>query len=273
MDRSNFVLECIQNGTPIVFSKYGDGEYLCAVKYTKNITHAGNCDNDTYTVKLSNAINESFKYIVKQPNSFIGKFGMVGHFKGTELHDYWENLADGKINWICYHTLIFNAGDVFNDGHALPRLKIYKAIKESPRKKIIICNPLMIKMQILLNADHVVLIPFNNWFDDKFDEVLKQVSDLIGTDGNHMVLTSCGMSAKVLVAELHKKYPNGIYIDIGSALDCLCTKRGTRSVLQNYEHLYQRFNEYGLIPDNWNDSKYDYIYPEASVNLGLHLPK
>ena len=38
-------------------------------------------------------------------------------------------------------------------------------------------------------------------------------------------MTSCGQSAKVLIAELHKTYPNGIYLDVGSGLDCICTKR------------------------------------------------
>ena len=28
-----------------------------------------------------------------------------------------------------------------------------------------------------------------------------------------------------------------------------------------------------ILPDNWNDPKYDYIYPKAQNKLGLHLPK
>jgi hypothetical protein len=82
-------------------------------------------------------------------------------------------------------------------------------------------------------------------------------------------MTCCGMSAKVLIAELSKKYPKGIYFDIGSGLDKLCTKKDSRGVYKSYEELLDLFK--GIIPDSWNDPKYDYIYDEASTKLGIHL--
>ena len=131
-------------------------------------------------------------------------------------------------------------------------------------KKIIICSELLIKTKILLNLDHVVLIPLNNWFDTKFDETLNKVKELIGDkDGEHIILTASGMSSKVLIAELHKSYPNGIYLDIGSGLDCIYTKRDSRVWGYKCEKIYDKFKEHNLLSDDWNDLKHDHIYDKA----------
>jgi len=114
----------------------------------------------------------------------------------------------------------------------------------------------------------------NNWFDIKFDEVVNEVRQLIGeVDGNHIILTACGMSAKVLIAELHKTHPNGIYLDIGSGLDCICTKRDSRGWGYKYDQIYTKFKEHNFLPDDWEDPKYDFIYNDAYNKLGTHLPK
>ena len=74
-----------------------------------------------------------------------------------------------------------------------------------------------------------------------------------------------------MIAELHKTYPNGIYLDIGSMLDLICTKRTSRDKSDSYEEVYNIYNEAGLISKNWNDSEYEYIYKEAQLKLGLHV--
>ena len=43
-----------------------------------------------------------------------------------------------------------------------------------------------------------------------------------------MILTSAGMGAKPLIADLYKLYPHAIIIDIGSAMDLICSHRRTR---------------------------------------------
>lgn len=72
---------------------------------------------------------------------------------------------------------------------------------------------LIVKTKILINLD--------NYSEDK----------------NYIVFTVNGMSTIVLIGELHKLYPNdiylGIYLDIGSDLDCICTKRDSRGLVIN----------------------------------------
>ena len=268
MDIKDTITTCIINCTPITYCKYGDGEYFCAIRYSDNTPRGHcNCDNDSYTDKLGKGIIDSLVYMSNTDNTFVGKWF------SPESSAYWEKIALKKINWVYYHTLYFETIDLTDNNRFIQKIQMYKAIKESKLKKIMICNQLLIKSKSLLNIDNLVIIPLNNWFDTQFDEILNQVRQLIGEDGNHIVLTACGMSAKVLTAELHKTHPNGIYLDIGSGLDCICTKRDSRGWGYKYDQIYEKFKEHNFIPDDWEDSKYDFIYNEAYNKLGTHLPK
>ena len=65
-----------------------------------------------------------------------------------------------------------------------------------------------------------------------------------------------------------KNIPNELFFTL---LDTICTKRTTREFTIDYDFCYNFFKD--ILPDNWNDPKYDYIYPKAQNKLGLHLPK
>ena len=260
MINSTYIVNCINNKIPFIFLKYGDGEYLCASKNFINNNNIANCDNDKYTKKLSDYLKSSFKYIVETESNYY-----FGKWHDNSVAEYWESLVNKKINWVDYHTLLIYDND-------LNKLEIYKTIKNAKHKKIYICNELLKKAEILLNIDYMVYIPMNNWFDNSFESILEKIKKIIGLDiGNFIVMTSCGMSAKVLITELYKVYPNEIYLDIGSGLDTICTKRSTRGLFVNYEFCLNYFKD--ILPDNWDDPKYDYIYDSAQINLGLHLPK
>jgi hypothetical protein len=253
MNISSILTEHIINNIPISFSKYGDGEYYCAFE-----RNGKNCDNDTYTHKLGQGLICSFKYMVENAdNSYIGMWH-------DEKNKYtWEKIVQKKVNWVDYHSIIIDKQ------YANDKLTLYKSIKNSNRKKIIVCNELLIKSKLLFNADEIVLVPFNNWFDTTFDDILTIVSNLIRNDNEHMVITCCGMSAKVLICELYKRFPRGIYLDFGSAIDLICTKRDSRGREYNYEYISNFLNE--LLPEEWNNYEYNYIYEKANKKLGTHL--
>ena len=135
-------------------------------------------------------------------------------------------------------------------------------------KKIIICNNLLIKSKILLNLDLMITVSYNNWFNqNNVDNILEYFKKY--DNEQCIVITCCGMGAKVLIAKLHKLYPNNIYLDFGSALDQLCTKKNTRAVVNSYNQFLITYKD--LIPDNWDDKEYDYIEQLANQHLGLHL--
>lgn len=254
MNITNYLTECIKNNTPVSFSKYGDGEFFCI--FYKN---GMNCDRDNYSDKLSDGLKKSFIYMVENADN-----GYIGMWHNLETSLILETLVNKKVKWALYHTIIFDKKEDEN------KAILYKTIKHSKLKKIIVCNELLIKSKLLLDIDEIILIPFNNWFDTQFDNILEQVKDKIQTDGNHIVITCCGMSAKVLICELTKSFPNGIYLDFGSALDRICTKRDSRGLSYGYDYLTDLLKE--CLPEDFEDDKYNYIYNSAKINLGLHLP-
>ena len=254
---TNYLTHCIENKIPVSFSKYGDGEYFAVTS-----KDGANCDNDKYTQKLKDNLIESFKYIIKNNNNTY-----IGFWNNMEYANFWQNLVGNHhINWANYHTIIM-------DGHnQLDKVNLYKKIRFSNLKKIIVCNPLLIKSKILFNIDYVIHISINNWFDTQYENILSQIRDIMNnTDEQFIVITACGMGAKVLISNLVKSNPNNIYLDFGSAIDKLCTKRNTRGGGVSYDQLLIDLKD--IIPDNWNDSKYDYIYEESRDKLGTHISK
>jgi len=279
---------CIQNKTPICYSKYGDGEYICA-NYG-NVPEAGdvNCDNDSYSEKKGQGIIASFKYIVNNlDNAYIGAW------ENESVTNYWKSLFrdddESKIKWAYYHTFIIGDED-FGTDQLEKKVALYKAIQDSPLKKIMICNPLLVKAKKLFKVDEMIHVPFNNWFESHYDQLLDNIklkiehedllmtsqrpsTDISGVPMNFLndptfvseeqpiILTACGMSAKILIADLAKVYPKGIFLDIGSATDFLCTTCDTRGRKYSYPDIFNLFEP--ILPHDWHDPKYNEIYENS----------
>jgi hypothetical protein len=124
---------------------------------------------------------------------------------------------------------------------------------------------MLVKVKLLFNIDHMVHVSYNNWFDTNFIEVFNQIKDIIQPDTQYIIMTSAGMAAKILLYELAKFYPNNIYLDFGSALDKICTKLTTRGWEPHYNTSMDWLKD--IIPSDWDDEKYDYIYNECRNNL------
>jgi hypothetical protein len=254
LEITDHLTECVEKEIPVSFSKYGDGEYNCAVG-----GWGWNCDNDRYTHQLGTGLKESFKYMSNHAeNAYMGIWHDHKHCS------FWESLAEKPVKWANYHTILF---DKNNEEQ---KIRLYKAIKASKMKKIIVCNDLLIKSKFLFNANYLVHVPFNNWFEGQFTSILDYIKQLIG-DSNRppLVITCCGMNAKVLICELYKAYPAGIYLDFGSALDLICTKRDSRGREYTYDYLSLLLQE--LLPADWENDKWNGIYEQARYKMGVHM--
>jgi len=248
MEITPIFIEYIKTGTPFSFSKFGDGEYMCASNFD-----GANCDGDTYTESLRRDLVKSFQKTVKQ-----------GGFIGQWWHDYvkkfWESKVENPniIKWVNYHAVII-------DKEVDSKIELYKTIKESPIHKIYIHNYLLKRVKRLLNVDSEVIIDIRNWYSRK-DEIKQEI--IQNMKDKNIIMTSMGMGAKVIIQELQEEYPNNIYIDIGSALDLICTKRDSRGKCE-----YERHKGYfsGILGEEWEDSKEEYIFIEARRKLGIHL--
>lgn len=251
MDITEYLTKCVETNTPVSFSKYGDGEYLCATG------GAGyNCDHDNYTERKAMALINSIKYMVdNMENAYISKW------PDTYITDYWQSLVSRPINWGLQHTILFDGN---NDD---AKVQLYKSIKKNNTLvKIILCNHKVAKAKKILDLDHVVIIPLNNWFDNDFEKYLNIIVNIIKSDGrNPLIITCCGMNAKIMICEITKIFPHGIYLDFGSALDKICTQETTRSCQQSYEYLIDKLKD--LLPDEWvNEKQKDMIeQPQTSI--------
>jgi hypothetical protein len=261
MEITSYLTNCIENGIPVSFSKYGDGEYLCA-----SGNNGSNCDRDSMTPKLQTKLRESFTYMVENCNN-----AYFGLWCQTFVIDFWKQFVTKEIKWVNYHAILFD-NDLNNKSDSFyAKMKLYKAIKNSKMKKIMVCNPLMIKAKILLNIDDMIHVPLCNWFDTELEKIISKIKTIV-TDEPFIVLTSCGMGSKVLICELVKLFPHGIFIDVGSALDLLCTKKDSRGREYSYNEILKEFKNHDMIPESWDDSSYDDIYKIASKLLGVHIP-
>jgi hypothetical protein len=244
----------IKNSIPCIFAKYGDGEYSAAT-----FQDGHNCDGTPLTHNLGVRLRESLQYIVKQPNSMIGKWHT------PTVYNFWQSLVDIPIHYVDYHTVINDKECVNNTD----KLELFKSIKESSKKKIYIANPLLKRSKILLNIDDHIEVDYSNWFETHYESVRDSVCSSIKSDSNTIIMTSAGIGAKPLIADLHMLFPNAIYIDIGSALDTICTKRDSRGCTPSYSLLCEYYKP--IIPPDWESEEYDCIYIEAKNKLGRHL--
>lgn len=265
---ADYLTYCINTKTPVCFLKYGDGEYQCARRF-----RGKNCDADPYTAALSNGVISSFKYLSQQKNVLIG-----GWHSGDDVCNFWQNLAAPRqITWVNYHTIIIDVKDITTNRVELDKkIAFFKAIQETSIPKIIVCNELLQRAAAFLKTDKMIHVPLRNWFDTHSGTILSQIVSEIearggGSGAPAIVMFAAGMSSKVLIAELHKLFPQNIYLDFGSALDLLCTRRDSRGRGYSYETLCENLAEILPAREIWDDPKYNHIYDIAQKQLGIHL--
>jgi len=233
--------ELVRTNTPCVFLKYGDGESEAAVCFLENKYQNGNCDGTPYTEKLGKMMIESLKVFQDKPNVYLG-----GH-----IEEIWEDIIGFSLQWCVYNSIIVK--DIENK----ETLAFYRAVKENPRKKLYIANSQMGKACRFLGAYKHIHIDAKNWFEDSFEKTLEAIKNEVDNDSDTMFLTSAGMGAKPLASELYKLFPKAIFLDLGSALDLLCTGKITRDHHTNYQDIKTYFQE--LLPTDWEETLI--IYP------------
>jgi len=218
-----------------MFVKYGDGEYYAAMFYT-----GGNCDGTPYTKNLGDKVRESFIYNSKQNHA------MIGEWHSLKNKPFWEGLDNSEnVQWVDFHTVLIDQTTSSPD-----KLHLFKAIQESTRKKIYVANSTLGRAKDFFNIQSHIIINPSNWFDTEYEKIFTEVSSAVEDDSNTMILISAGMGGKYLISELHKKFPNAIYIDIGSGFDMLCAKRNSRSYNPSYDSLCKYLSP--ILPSGWD---------------------
>lgn len=218
----------IENNIPIAFLKFSDGEALAALipkerhKYT---SLNENCDKTKYTEKIRIGLLNSIKYFVNETfNSYIGLCGR------KFVKELWEKHTIHPIKWAQNGTLMMYHRDLL-------KYSLYLSIRHSTSYKLIVCNESLKKAVNLFNINKMITVDPNNWFEINYNEILQKSKYYLSQHSKYsqcIVITCAGMGAKVLLSDLHKTFPNNIYLDFGSALDLICTKKDIRNLKITY---------------------------------------
>lgn len=249
------LIQLLKENSHILFMKYGDGEVECMkVSDKESESYGQNCDADVYYPELSMDLKSAFLYFVdnslkKDTNIHIGKW----HFNNEidYLSSYYFNNRYPNIQTLIPFT---NYHLVMNDKKGLTNNDMYlfvKTLKENNNYlKIVISNPQNILLQSLFSSQYFVNTP-DKCLYLSIDKIYDNIDTIINNEENKkiMLITSCGLSAKVIIYHFFKKYGTQINaIDIGSSFDLLCKKRITRSyqIEYSYDDIYNYYKD--LIP-------------------------
>ncbi len=271
----------IQEGKPVIFVKYGDGEVECMEQSGKS---QHNCDRDIYFPALGEELKLAFcEYVLRSSCSkhpiYIGKW----HF--SKEIDYLSKIAYNTLSlsplppplipFTDYHLLMNDKAhlqnrDLFNLVKTIQETNLYT--------KIVVSNPQNQLLESLFRADAFITTPASSLYleidrimeeiEAKIEDRINRTSDFTGSRksstpqealllsahpsdepgklSNILFITSCGLSAKVIIYRLLRKYGNHISaLDFGSSFDLLCKKCVTRTYQQeySYEEIFKYYHD------------------------------
>jgi len=179
------------------FIKRGDGEDACM-----NDEKGANCDGDEYTPELANALRDAYDFLWGRADCYVPKFHNQD-FYNSLLHREDSDLA--KVS------------------------KFYQDIASSNRKKIYVGPEKLKIVKEILNADIHITVPEKNTFR-YFDNLVLDLK--LAIEDNCIILFSCGLTAKPLIAECLKHNSNITCLDIGSSFDPIIKNTRTGQVDQ-----------------------------------------
>lgn len=260
IDNVRPITEKIKNKEKVIFTKFGDGEYI-AMRLNDINDH--NCDGDTYTHQLG---VETSKAICELADRSSDEFIYIGRWHTNEIVKYYHELYyDYLINnnknekyipFVNYHTVY---PDNHFDTNDSALFEFVEAVQKSDYNKVIISNERNKKLQMVFKSDTYICIPERSWYaNGLYDDIKNSVEDILKVKKDTLILTAAGLASKILINEISKEYPNTSIIDLGSAYDILAGKYPTRTWghgLEGFPNCYKNQLEYfkPLLPDKYEE--------------------
>lgn len=164
-----------------------------------------NCDGHNYSPELGQKLKESFEFL-------------------KDKADIVEFADQKNYNILLHRT----------DNDLKKLSQFYKTIKASPRRKFFVGPKRLEGVCDLLGAT-LVEMPLVNAFDYYLEGIY------LDSQENDIFIFSCGMLAKVLIADLLKHNPNVTCIDAGSAFDPIFVgkTRTEQAEMEDLKRLYE----------------------------------
>jgi hypothetical protein len=193
----------LNRGETFSLARYGDGELYCM-----RGREGKNCDGCDYTPELAAALRASL--LRAEPDFFYGLQRVWPHDR-EEYARLLEEVGAPQREWldsgVIAHAVI--------DGTFYPLLNALRRLET-----VIVSNAGARAVRPLLPYSHFVETPAGNAFAEKDrirDDVLKYGKPAC-------YLFSCGMTACVLVDELHGRIPGSWFLDVGHVWDVFLGK-------------------------------------------------
>lgn len=245
MDRNLMVeiLKKLKRGENIMFTKYGDGEYLC-MAWQKG----ANVDGDDWHPQLAALLQRALLSLSNKKNSYIGRWhDELEHnaaVENTTIGSEFDKIAaqsNVKIPWVNYH--LFMNDDVFNQYRYMHDFVAF--IQRTKRKKIVVANKYNRRLKFLFKAHIFIEIPSRNWsynYEDWKNLIMQHMKK------DAILLIGAGMCSKVLIDDITNVF-DCTCIDIGSSFDLLASQKKSRPWRHSYANEVAYYAD--LLPQNW----------------------
>jgi hypothetical protein len=241
------MLDNLQKGKRVIFTKFGDGEGRCMMENTGWIC---NCDGDRHTSELAENLRKSFVTLCDMSdndNVYIGKWHdaqehFITYYLGL-LYDHLTktNKSLKSIPFVDYHYCYNICG--FNETRVM--YDFVKTLQNVKNFKIIISNGMNRNLSVIFKSNIFIEIPSNSWYaSGLYQQLFDVVDKLLGDHSDALVLMAGGLASKVLITNLAIKHNKASFVDIGSGFDILAQNRCTRGERPEYTNLYPYQIEY-----------------------------
>ena len=245
------MLEKLNKGQRVIFTKFGDGEIMCM----KHIT-GQNCDHDTYSPELGDKLKDAFVTLClrsAEDNIYIGRW------HADDLNAFLLQLLYERGVHVCETPPFVHYHFVYPDHKFALDANMYcfvDCIQGCNRHKVVVSNSTNRRLETIFKGLSFIELPHNSWFvNGQYDTVKGHVSEMLNVYNDGIVLIAGGLASKVLINELSMEYKNASFIDIGSGFDILCQKRATRSwnEISGFPNSFENQKRYfgALLPDDF----------------------
>ncbi len=209
---ASFFLDKIKRKEFFSYSRFNDGELLCAIKQTsigRNLKVEKNCDNHSYFPQMGKELLETLKF--GNEKSFFIQY-LDRWSRNKEFNQYTDFLYDNEYLVGTYQYSDFLQIMLRNNTEQFKSF-----IEEIKKYNIVVVGPKYLsKVNFLGNYKHIEIPQTNCYLEKNF--IIDKLNKNIGE--NNIVLFAASMTTNVLIYELFKSHGNNNFlIDIGSLFD------------------------------------------------------
>jgi len=194
------IVRRLDAGTPLVFSRWGDGEWRCVLGYSGR-----NCDGHPYSLALRVALS---RVLEARPPYWLGMQPFAVRSLSAPI-EAWLGRRHLAPTWI--------DADVFHRTSIEQRLDpLLHVLRMRP---VVIVGPSYLQSLSVLPHAALIPIPEQNCYA-AYDDVLVRVREKVARCSTTIcVAVSAGMMANVLIHDLYVQFPQHTFIDFGSLWD------------------------------------------------------